>query len=106
MRAGVIGDVVDQYLHAKLVRMGNERLIFLHGSHVVVEGVKIDDVVAVIVGVGILPDWGKPQGSGAEVVQISEMLSNAAQIAAVIRLGLSAVVDSGRARRLVVRRIA
>ena len=75
--------------------VGDEGLIFLHGSHVVVEGVEIDDVIAVVVGVGVLPDRSEPQRGDAEIVEISEMLANSAQIAAVVRLGLTAVINTG-----------
>jgi hypothetical protein len=70
VRAGVIDNVIDQHLHAQPVRVGNQRLIFRHRAHVVVEGVEIDDMVAMIVGVGIFPDGSEPQSGDAEIVQI------------------------------------
>ena len=100
MRAGVIDDIVDQHFHAQPVSVGHQRLVFLHRSHVIVEGVEIDHVIAVVVGVGVLPDGSEPQRGDTEVVQIVEVLANAAQIAAVVRLGLTAVIDSVRTRRL------
>ena len=92
VRAGVIDDVIDEHLHAQPVSVGHQRLVFRHGSHVVVEGVEVDDVVAVVVGVGVLPDRSEPQRVHAEIVEISQMLANAAQIAAVIRHGIAAVI--------------
>ena len=106
MRAGVIDDVIDQHFHAKLMGVGDQRLVFLHRSHVVVERIEVDCVIAVVVGVSVLPDRSEPQRGYAEVVQIVQVLANAAQIAAVICVRLIAVVHAGRAGRLVVRWIA
>lgn len=66
----MVHDVVDQYLHAQAVSVGDQSLIFRQGTHVIVEGVEIDDVVAVIVGVSIFPDGSEPQSGDAEIVQI------------------------------------
>jgi hypothetical protein len=73
----------------------NQRLVFLQRPHAVVEGVEIDDVIAVVVGVGVLPHRSEPERGDAKVVQISEMLANPASIAAVIRHGLAAVIQPG-----------
>ena len=94
-RAGVIDDVIDQHLHAEFVRVGDQGLIFLHGAHVVVERVKVDDVISVIVGVSILPYRSEPDGGDSEIVQISKMLANAAQVATVVSPRLSAVINPG-----------
>ena len=85
---------------------GYQRLIVGHGAHVIVESVEIDDVVAVVVGVGVPPYGSKPQGGDAQVVQISEMVLNAAEIASVIGHGVGAVEESGGGCGAVVRGIA
>ena len=105
LRPGVIGYVVDQDFHASLVRVGNQRLILLHAAHVLVERVEVDDVIAVIVGIGVLPDWSEPKSVDAEIVQVGEMLVDAAQIAAVIDAGIAAIADSGRPRWMIVGQI-
>ena len=105
-RAGVVGHVVDQHFHAELVRIGDQRLIFLHRSHALVERVEVDAMVAVIIGVGIFPDGREPESIDAEIVQIIEVLPNSAQIAPMIGMGIAAIVNASRAGRTVVCRIA
>src|ERR1700691_2640993 len=105
LRACVVHHVVDQHLHAEAVSVSNKCLIVLHGANMVVESVKVNDVVAVVIGISVLPDRSQPESGYTKVVQISEMVSNATQIAAMVRPGIASVIYARRPRRLIVRRI-
>ena len=60
IRARVIDHVVYEHLHSQAVSIGDQRLVFLHRSHVIVERVEIYDVVAVVVRISVLPDGSEP----------------------------------------------
>lgn len=90
--AGVICHKIDQDPHSKLVRVGDEVLILAHRAHVIVDRIEIHGVIAVIIRIGILPYRRQPDCRDAEVVQVLQVLPNAAQVTAVIRHGITSVV--------------
>jgi len=106
MRASVVRHKIDQHLHAEFVSVSNQILVVAHGSHVIVERVEVHHVIAVVIRIGVLPDRRQPQRSNAKIVQVSEMLANAAQVAAMIGHGITAIVFACGLRRLVVAGIA
>ncbi len=90
----MVHDVVEQNLDAEFVCISDERLVFAHRSHVVIGRVEVDNVIAVIVRIRVLPYRGEPDRRDTEVVQVGQMLTDAAQIAAVIGHRLGAIGGS------------
>ena len=78
--AGVICHKIDQDPHSKLVRVGNEVLILAHRAHVIVDRIEIHRMITVIIRIGILPYRPQPDCRDAEVVQVLQVLPNAAQV--------------------------
>ena len=106
MRASVIDHVIDEDLHPQPVGIRQQRLVFLHRAHVIIERVEVDHVVPVVVGVCILPHRCQPNSVHSKIAQIIQVLANTAQIAPVISHRIAAVINASRAGRLVVRQIA
>ncbi len=106
-RPDVIWDHVEKYFHVLLVSGVYELLIFVQRSEVRVDGVQIRGAIAVIIlRCAILDDGSEPQSCHAQILQVRKMVLDSAQIAAVIRAWLRAVVRVGKFGRFIVGGIA
>jgi len=106
MRAHMIGNGVEENLDALLVGSGDEVLIIGERAEMRIHGVEVHGAITVIILRGaILNDRGEPEGGDAEILEIGQMLADAAEIAAVIGAGIRAVVSAGSAGRRIVREI-
>ena len=72
-----------------------------------IDGVEVYGAIAMIVLRGAIFDDGRePHGGNAEIFQVGEMILHAAQIAAMPRARLGAVVRAGKFRGFIVGGIA
>ncbi|MGX1130215.1 hypothetical protein RKD49_002405 [Streptomyces glaucescens] len=103
---GVVGDDVEEDLHALGVRLGDEGFEVLVGAEVRVDLREVGDPVAVVAGRGVrtltlhglvLEDGGEPDGGGAEALYVVEPLRQALEVAALVEALVGGVVPGGEA---------
>ena len=92
-RANVIGDRVEENLHAPFMRSGHEIFVVCKSSQMRIDGIKIYRAVSVVILCGpILHHWREPQSRDSQLLQIGKVILNSTQIAAMVRPGLCAIV--------------
>ncbi len=101
---GVVGDDVEEDLHALGVRLGDEVLEVLVGAEVRVDLGEVGDPVAVVAGRGVLPralhglvleDGRHPDGGGAHALDVVEPVGQALEVAALVEALVGGVVAGG-----------
>src|SRR6266850_7229262 len=102
-RANVIGDRVEENLHAPLMRSGYEIFVVIKSSQMWIDGVKIYRAVSVvIVGGSVFHDRCQPKCRDAKILQIVQMVPDAAEIASVPCAWFCTIVGTEKFSRLVV----
>src|SRR5882724_8903737 len=102
-RANVIGDRVEENLHVPLMRSGYEILVVIESSQMRIDGIKIHRAVSVvIVGGSVFHDRCQPKRRDTKILQIVQMVADAAEIASVPCAWFCAIVGTGEFSRLVV----
>src|SRR5258706_4068314 len=102
-RANVIGDRVEENLHVPLMRSGYEILVVIESSQMRIDGIKIHRAVSVvIVGGSVFHDRCQPKRRDTKILQIVQMVPDAAEIASVPCAWFCAIVGAGKFSRLVV----
>ena len=108
LRPDVVGDLILYHLHAERVGLFDQLAQGRHVAEAVFDGVVIDGVVAVVVGVRaprvlaaveavpVVVPRRRPDGGDAEVFEVGQAVDDAAQVAAVPRARVAAVVGLGR----------
>ncbi len=88
--ADVVGDVVEDELHAAAVELGGEMAVGSESAEAGLDRVHIGGAVAVVVaGPGVvLQDGREPDGGDAELLEVVEVIDDALEVAAVIRVGV------------------
>src|SRR5579883_617274 len=106
-RSNMIRDGIEENLDVLLVSRSDEVLIVREGAEMGVHIIEIHGAVAVIIlGSAVLHDGREPERGYAEILEITEVFANAAEVAAVIRARLGTVIRAGCCERFVIRRIA
>src|SRR5258706_5970941 len=106
-RANVIGDRVEENLHAPLMRSGYEILVVFESSQMWIDGIEIYRAVSVvIVGGSVFHDRCQPKRRDTKILQIVQMVPDAAEIASVPCAWFRTIVGTGKFNRPVVRGIA
>src|SRR5882724_2762294 len=101
-RANVIRDRVEENLHVPLMRSGYEIFVVIESSQMRIDGIKIHRAVSVvIVGGSVFHDRCQPKRRDAKILQIVQMVPDAAEIASVPCAWLCAIVGTGKFSRLV-----
>ncbi len=101
---GVVGDDVEEDLHALGVGLGDEVLQVLVGAEVRVDLGEVGDPVAVVAGRGVLAgaldglvleEGRHPEGGGAEPLDVVELPGQALEVAALVEALVGGVVAGG-----------
>lgn len=101
---GVVGDDVEEDLHALGVGLGDEVLEVLVGAEVRVDLGEVGDPVAVVAGRGVLAgaldglvleDGRHPDGGGAQPLDVVEPLGQPLEVAALVEALVGGVVAGG-----------
>src|SRR2546430_4439670 len=101
-RANVIGDRVEKNLHAPFVRSGDEIFVVVESSQMWIDGIEIYRAVSVvIVGGSVFHDRRQPERRDAKILQIVQMVPDAAEIASVPCAWFCAIVGTGKFSGLV-----
>ncbi len=104
---GVVGDDVEEDLHALGVGLVDEGLEVLVGAEVRVDLGEVGDPVSVVAGRRVLAaalhglvleDRRQPDGGGAEPLDVVELLGEALEVAALVEALVGGVVAVGEAR--------
>ena len=81
----MVGDLILHHLQSQLMRLADEILQILHGSEARLDGVEVDRVITVIgvvIRKRVVIDRGHPDAGHAEILEVPEMVADAAEIAA------------------------
>src|SRR5882672_8199380 len=104
--ANVIGDRVEENLHAPLMRSGYEILVVFESPQMWIDCIKIHRAVSVVIVSGsVFHDRCQPKCRNAEILQIVQMVPDATEIASVPCAWFCAIVGTGKFRRLIVGRV-
>ncbi|CAM5411630.1 hypothetical protein SHIRM173S_10585 [Streptomyces hirsutus] len=104
---GVVGDDVEEDLHALVVGLVDEGLEVLVGAEVRVDLREVGDPVPVVAGGRVLAgaldglvleDGGHPDGCGAEPLDVVELLGEALEVAALVEALVGGVVPGAEPR--------
>src|SRR5256885_15140269 len=96
-RANVIGDSVEENFHVPLMRSGYEIPVVVESSQMWIDGVKIYRAVSVvIVGGSVFHDRCQPKCCDAKILQIVQMVADAAEIASVPCAWFCTIVGTGK----------
>jgi hypothetical protein len=91
--ADVIGHAIEDELHVARVQSGCEGLEVVEVAEVLVNAIEVGSAVAVIaLRLVILFDGGDPDGGDAELLEVVEMLRDAAQVSAMPAAGFCELV--------------
>src|SRR5438552_18271154 len=102
-RANVIGDRVEQNLQVPLMCSGYEIFVVVESSQMWIDGIEIYRAVSVvIVGGSVFHDRRQPERRDAKILQIVQMVPDAAEIASVPCAWFCAIVGTGKFSGLVV----
>ncbi len=103
---GVVGDDVEEDLHALVVGLVDEGFEVLVGAEVGVDPGEVGDPVTVVAGGGVvagalhgavLEDGGEPEGGGAQALDVVEPLPQPLEVAALVEALVGGVVAGGEA---------